>query len=64
MLSPAPPCVYLPLPAGLLGEQAIERREERGGERGKAKGRDRYKEKEREKPGRRNESRLQCKQSL
>lgn len=32
MLSPMPPCVYLPLPAGLLGER--DRRA--GGERGKA----------------------------
>lgn len=60
MLSPAPPCVYLPLPAGLLREQEIERR---GAREGKQKGRDRYKEKKREKPGRRNETRLQCKQT-
>lgn len=51
VLSPAPPCVYLPLPAGLLREQAIER--ERGRE--SKRQRDRYtctkRERERENTG-------------
>ncbi len=34
MLSPTPPCVYLPLPAGLLREQERERERKRESERG------------------------------
>lgn len=50
MLSPVPPCVYLPLPAGLLREQEIE--SEKGNEC------------EREKPEYSNEKCLQCNQSF
>lgn len=42
MLSLAPPCVYLPLPAGLLREQEIEGEKKGvgklGGRRGKLRG--------------------------